>query len=174
MSLAQKVKTAIAEPFTTKRTNLQVLEFVAFVGSVYWIYVTPKEPEPYVTAISLLAALRYTLHGDEKTPPPDVIAYIKVCPHNHRLVLVLENRSPNSAMDVSFNLKLKPNQEDPRVIGDGPEPIPEIYGNDEQQFLVGFTYATGATFDAEWSWRDSKGRMYSRRSQIGIKDRKAQ
>ena len=153
------------------KTILRILAAVAFMGAVYWAFAAPREPEPYVTAIGLLAGLLGSFYSGEKIPPPDIIAYIiNIGRNQHRLVL--KNRSSDSARNVRFKLNLKPNQEDPIVIGSGldSDPIPEIFGHDEKQFLIALTLGSGAAFDAEWSWEDSKKKKYSRKDRIGIKN----
>lgn len=151
---------------------LRILAFTAMVGGGFWMWHSPKEVEPYVTSVTLLAGFLATFAGGKSASAekeaPDIVAYLlEIGRLQHRLVI--ENRGPSSAFDVKLDLHLAEGQQSPLMHGDDTFPIRELYSHDERQILVALSFDTGAEFDATWSWKNAKGRKFERRNTVSIR-----
>jgi len=149
----------------------RILSFIAFLGTLYWIYREQSQTEPYIAALAAFAAFIGSLIGERmKEENQDVIVSLIKAGHlDHRMVI--ENRGNDSVFDVDLHLNLKGEQRNPfpQGIEESTFPIKEIYPGDFREILVGLTFGTGVEFDGKWTWTNRKGMKFERQNIISIK-----
>ena len=151
------------------KTLFRFFSFLAFCGSLYWIYRASNEVEPYVVALASLAAIAGSFIEIKKSKPEINVELVTVGPNSHSFIV--SNTGNQDAYEVNLKFNLKDSQRFPirKKPYENTFPVKTIFKNDYKEIIATLSFESGIEFDITWSWKNKKGKSFSRGNIVSLK-----
>jgi hypothetical protein len=161
----------------TMRLALRILFIVAFLGSLFWIYHDPSQPEPYVSTVLAVAALLGTFYDEQRREPnlvPRIIGKTVVRNGSDGIeyALIIHNDGDIEVIDFGLKLILADGQKSP--IWDAERKptdhifMPVIHAGQRFEWRVVIFFRAPTEFDVIWSWKTKWTRKVERKGRLKL------